>query len=220
MIRFSVDSAAARKEADRIIGRILADQTDVVREETRGLEQDLEKITRLSVPGRLWRAWGSQAFPKQGAARNPAGTVFVSGGGRSQGAIKFFTQSGRIQSKTGGYLAIPTPAAGSRGRARDLTPGEWERRNGGRLRFVYRRGKSSLLVLDEGVLSGKGQVGRLNSARRRASGRGNATIVIFVLIPFANFDKRFSIEPVIDRRRQRFNTRVAQVLESSAKGAF
>lgn len=216
MIR--IDGAEARRIGDAIIREELLAQANVVREETRALEQDLEKITRLSVPGKLWRAWKSEAYPKSGAARNPVGTVFVSGGKRSLGAIDYFTKEGRNRNKDGFFLAVPTPAAGPRGRNRDLTPGAWEKRTGLRLRFVYRPNRASLLVLDEGVLSGKGQVGRLNSPRRRASGRGNATVIIFILIPYQNFRPSFAIGPVVDQGIRRFVNRAQQAIAAGARG--
>lgn len=200
-ISLSVSEKDLAAAADSLIRELLGDLRDAVSDETRGLEQDLEKITRLSVKGKLWRAWRSDVFPKSGGIANePRGRIIINGGKRTVGALTFFTQEGRITAGGGGYLAIPTDAAGSRGRTRNLTPGEWERRNGARLRFVYRRGRPSLLVLDEGVLSGKSKVGRLNTARRRLTGRGNATIVIFVLIPFADFQPRFAVAPLIERR--------------------
>ena len=53
-----------------------------------------------------------------------------------------------IRSKSGFWLAIPTPAAGKSLRGGRVTPGEWERRHGLRLRFVYRRRGPSLLVVE------------------------------------------------------------------------
>lgn len=201
-ISLNVSQREIMAAADGLIRELLGDVRDAVFEETRGLEQDLEKITRMAVKGKLWRAWASDTWPKSGGiAKEPRGRIKLNGGKRTVGAMTFFTQEGRITAGGGGYLAIPTDAAGPRGRTRNLTPGEWERRNGARLRFVYRRGRPSLLVLDEGVLSGKKKVGRLNTARRRATGRGNATIVIFVLIPFTNFQPRFSTQPLIERRQ-------------------
>ena len=44
-----------------------------------------------------------------------------------------------IRSKDGCRLAIPLPAAGKSLRGGRITPGEWERRRGLRLRFIYRR---------------------------------------------------------------------------------
>jgi hypothetical protein len=56
-----------------------------------------------------------------------------------------------IRPKNGFWLAIPTPAAGKfprgdrRGSA-STNPGEWERRSGLHLRFIYRQSGPSLLV--------------------------------------------------------------------------
>ena len=176
----------------------------------------IEAATQAVVPGRLWRAWASNVYPRTGPARDPVGTVFVKGGPRSQGAMAFFTRPGRIKSKDDFYLAIPTAAAGPRGRNRDLTPGEWERAHGVRLRFVYRPGRASLLVLDEGVLSGRKQVARRNSDKRRAAGRGNATIPIFVLIPTVQFANRLSIAPIAQAAEMRLLHDVEQRVRAIA----
>lgn len=202
MIGLSISSKELQAAADEVIRAALSEVTAAVAEETRGLEKDLEKITRLAIKGKLWRAWASESFPRSGPAREPSGSVFLNGKFRTRGAIEFFTQEGRIRGKSGQYLAIPLPAAGPRGRLRDLTPGEWERRNGAQLRFVYRPGKPSLLVLDEGVLSKKHRYGRLNTDRRRKTGRGNTTVPIFVLVPFVDFKPAFAIEPIVQRRQR------------------
>jgi Family of unknown function (DUF6441) len=55
------------------------------------------------------------------------------------------------------WLAIPLPAAGKSLRGGRITPGEWERRRGMRLRFVYRRSGPSLLVVDKARLNTRGQ---------------------------------------------------------------
>ncbi|WP_156679346.1 DUF6441 family protein [Sphingomonas profundi] len=197
--QFSVDLEKLRTERDRSARAVLGAGTGAIRDQTKALERRLEQATQAAVPGRLWRAWNSKAYPATGIAREPVGTLFLKGRDRTQGALAFFTIPGRIRGKTGQYLAIPTAAAGSRGRLRDLTPGEWERRNGARLRFVYRPGhRASLLVLDEGVLRGKKQIAGLNTEKRRATGRGNTTIVIFFLVPFVDHANRFSIEPIVN----------------------
>jgi hypothetical protein len=53
-----------------------------------------------------------------------------------------------IRSKNGFWLAIPTPAAGKSSKGGRITPGEWERRTGLRLVFIYRRRGLSLLVAE------------------------------------------------------------------------
>jgi hypothetical protein len=196
VLRF--DQQQLREARDRLTRGVLRAAKGTIAEATKGMERELEALTRSAVKGRLWRAWASEVYPRgTKLARDPVGEVFVKGGARSQGAMAFFTQPGRIRGKEGFFLAIPTPAAGPQGRSRNLTPGEWERRTGARLRFVYRRNGPSLLVLDEGVLSGKRQVARLNTARRREAGRGNATIVVFILVPMVSFANRFSVDPVV-----------------------
>jgi len=99
-----------------------------------------------------------------------------------------------IRSKAGFWLAIPLPAAGKgRGGAR-LTPGEWERRRGMRLRFVYRRRGPSLLVAD-GRLSSRG----LGVASRSKTGRGRATVPIFLLVPQVKLRKRLDLARDVER---------------------
>ena len=58
-----------------------------------------------------------------------------------------------------------------------ITPGEWERRTGLRLRFIYRRRGPSLLVA-EGRLNTKGRA--VASSRKPAR---VATVPIFLLVP-------------------------------------
>jgi hypothetical protein len=195
----TIDFEKLRADKDRVTRGILGAGTGAIRDQTKALERKVEAATKAVVPGKLWKAWSSNSYPKTGIAKEPVGSLFLNGRARTYGAIDFFTKPGRITGKNGQYLAIPTAAAGSRGRLRDLTPGEWERRNGARLRFVYRPGRrASLLVLDEGVLRGKKQIAGLNTDKRRLTGRGNTTIVIFFLVPFVEHANRFAVEPMVD----------------------
>lgn len=93
-----------------------------------------------------------------------------------------------IRSKDGFWLAIPTPAAGKSTRGGRITPGEWERRTGLRLRFVYRRRGPSLLVA-EGRLNTKGRA----AASRAKTGRGLTTVPIFLLVPQVRLRKRLDL---------------------------
>lgn len=197
-VTFDLDLDSLRGSEDSIRRGVFNAGARSIRTTTRNLERKLEEATRNAVPGRLWRAWASKAYPTTGGAVEPVGTIYLKGGARTRGAIQFWTQSGSIRGKSGQYLAVPLPAAGSRGRSRDLTPGEWERRTGIRLRFVYRPGKPALLVADEATLSGKGKIARQNTAKRRATGRGNTTVPIFVLLPMVKFGNAFAIEPIVN----------------------
>ena len=70
-----------------------------------------------------------------------------------------------------------------------ITPGEWERRRGLRLRFVYRRTGPSLLVA-EGRLNTKGQA----VVSRSKTGRGKVTAPIFLLVPQVKLPKRLDLD--------------------------
>ena len=85
-------------------------------------------------------------------------------------------------------MAIPTPAAGKSSRGGRITPGEWERRTGLRLRFVYRRRGPSLLVA-EGRVNTRGRA----AASKSKTGRGVATVPIFLLVPQVKLRKRLDL---------------------------
>ena len=69
-----------------------------------------------------------------------------------------------------------------------ITPGEWERRIGLRLRFIYRRRGPSLLVT-EGRLNTRGRA----VASRSKTGRGRVTAPIFLLVPQVKMRKRLDL---------------------------
>ncbi|WP_188064760.1 DUF6441 family protein [Sphingobium sp. KCTC 72723] len=217
---FEIDTASLRRARDEGVRRVLTAGADAIRSTTRNLEQDLEALVRGAVRGKLWRALKSDVFPDRGPARNPAGTVYINGGGRTKGAFAFFTQPGRIVGKDGFYLAIPLPAAGSRGGSRNLTPGEWERRTGIRLRFVYRPGRASLLVADEGTLNGRTGTfrpitrKRTQADERRGFTRGATTTPIFVLMPSVQFANRVALQPTINAAAGRLAAEVSKRLQS------
>ena len=199
--------AASDKET-RLHLRALA---EALAETVRAAELALEDKTREVGGGRLARAWTSGLGPGKGRiAREPAGWIRLNGrrevGGRisrTYGAIEAMTSTGRITAHSGGFLAVPLPAAGPRGRDRWLTPGEWERRTGLRLRYVYRAGKPALLVVDEATTNARTGTARGITRRRTAADerrgfvRGSQTVPIFVLLPLVAFNERFSIEGVV-----------------------
>lgn len=207
-VQFSIDEGALSRTSDKLVRAYLSGGTKAVATVTKRLERKLEAATQQAVSGRLWRAWSSNNFPNSGPSRNPVGTIFLNGGARTRGAVAFWTQSGEIRGKSGQYLAIPLPSAGSRGRLRDLTPGDWERAHPGvRLQFVYRQGKPSLLVAVGGTTNAKSGAFRSltgGTRGRAARGRGglnpqaDAVVPIFVLIPVVQFRNAVAIEPLIN----------------------
>jgi hypothetical protein len=101
-----------------------------------------------------------------------------------------------IRSTSGFWLAIPLPAAGKSTRCGRITPGEWERRTGMRLRFVYRRTEPSLLVAEGRISS----VGRAVASRSK-TGRGLTSVPVFLLVPQVKLPKRLDLTRDAERAR-------------------
>ena len=198
-MRATVDRSSLRAAERAVTTQALRALSRAVRTQTRGLEKDLEAVTRARVKGRLFRAWQSKVYPKSGLAYEPLGLIYVSGGDRSQGAVTFFTTPGVNRAPDGQWLAIPTRAAGARPRSGMLTPGQWERATGKRLRFVYDGPGEARLVYD---------VVAMTDAKRRG-GQQARTVTVFVLIPFQRHQHRIAIEPFVQLRQ----IKLAEMLE-------
>ncbi|MCC5968774.1 MAG: hypothetical protein JJU15_02385 [Pararhodobacter sp.] len=156
-----------------------------IREAGSGLKEAWRgQITGAGLGQRLANTIRSEQFPKGRPSLNAAALVWskapVIVGAHDTGPL--------IRSKTGFWLTIPTPAAGKSTRGGRITPGEWERRSGLRLRFVYRRTGPSLLVA-EGRLNIKGRA----VASKSKTGRGVTTVPIFLLVPQVKLPKRLDL---------------------------
>jgi len=142
------------------------------------------QVTRARLGQRLANTIRSKTYPATGESFDAAALVWSNApqiiGAHDTGPL--------IRSKDGFWLAIPTPAAGKGARGKALTPGEWETRRGLRLRFIYRRRGPSLLVAD-GRLNSRG----LGVASRSKTGRGKATVPIFLLVPQVKLAKRLNL---------------------------
>jgi hypothetical protein len=202
------DSRGLQARRKKLESGVRLDARAAVADVTRAAEKDLEAATRAATKGNLWRAWTSEVYPRSGQADNPAGVVYVKGRDRTRGAIRAYTKGASITGKRGQFLAVPLPAAGRRGTGRnfkDITPRDWERRTGLKLRPVFRRGKPGLLVLDEGKV-GKTGFARGATERQRERGRGVSTVPIFILLPVVNVRQRFSIEQTVAPQRRRLES--------------
>jgi hypothetical protein len=142
------------------------------------------QITDAGLGTRLARSIRSEQYPKGKPSLNAAALVWSKApvilGAHNTGPL--------IRSENGFWLAIPTPAAGKSARSGRISPGEWERRTGLRLRFIYRRQGPSLLVA-EGRLNTKGRA----VASRSKTGRGLLTAPIFLLVPQVRLEKRLNL---------------------------
>jgi hypothetical protein len=149
------------------------------------------QITGAGLGRRLANSIRSQTYPKAGESLNAAALAWskapVIVGAHDTGPL--------IRSKDGFWLAIPTEAAGRGLRGAKLSPGEWERRRGLRLRFVYRRRGPSLLVADRARINTRGQA----VASRAKTGRNQVTAPIFLLVPQVKLPKRLDLDRDAER---------------------
>lgn len=173
---------------------------------TDGLKAELRaQVTGAGLGERLARTWQSQVYPKGRESANAGGFVWSA----APDLIGAFDRGVTIRSADGFFLAIPTalagPVRGAKWRPR-MTPGEWERRRGMRLRFVYRHGRPSLLVAD-GVRIGKSGWAKANISNRGGAPStrlaGSATAVIFILLPQVRLKKRLDVKPTGDKWQAR-----------------
>lgn len=165
--------------------------TAAMREAGTGLKSSWRaQITGAGLGRRLANSIRSQTYPKAGESLNAAALVWS----KAPVIIGAHDTGPLIRSKDGFYLAIPTEAAGKGARGGRITPGEWERRRGLRLRFVFRRRGPSLLVAD-GRLNNRG----LGVASRSKTGRGKATVPIFLLVPQVKLPKRLDLDRDAER---------------------
>ncbi|MEZ0468499.1 DUF6441 family protein [Phaeobacter sp. SYSU ZJ3003] len=144
------------------------------------------QITQAGLGRRLANSIRSQTYPKAGESLKAAALVWskapVIVGAHDTGPL--------IRSKDGFWLAIPTAAAGTGLKGGHITPGEWERRRGLRLRFVYRPRGPSLLVADRARINKRGQA----VASRSKTGRNQVTAPIFLMVPQVKLQKRLDLD--------------------------
>ncbi len=176
-------SIAADMRAELLAGEQAV--SDAVRGAALSLKTDWRgQITGAGLGTRLARTIRSEDYPKGRPSLNAAALIWSNApviiGAHDTGPL--------IRSKSGLWLAIPTAAAGKSTRGGRITPAEWERRRGVPLRFIYRARGPSLLVA-EGRLNSRG----LGVASRAKSGRGLASVPIFLLVRQVKLTKRLDL---------------------------
>ena len=164
-----------------------------IKEAGAGLKGDLRKqVVAAGLGARLARTWRSRAYPNKG---HDAATLVWS---KAPQIIRTFDEGAVIRSKSGLWLAIPTPAAPKRGiGGKRINPGNFPEHRFGPLRFVYRRGRPSLLVVDSVRINKSGRVGRrAKGGAFTKTGRmkqGIATVVMFIMVPQVKLKKRLDV---------------------------
>ncbi len=159
--------------------------TAAMREAGTGLKSAWRtQITGAGLGTRLANSIRLASFPKSGESLNAAALVWS----KAPVIINAHDTGPLIRSKTGFWLAIPTAAAGKSSRGGRISPGEWEKRTGLKLQFIFRRRGPSLLVA-EGRLNTKGRT----VASRSKTGRGLVTAPIFLLVPQVKLPRRLDL---------------------------
>lgn len=170
--------AAEIKAGERAVTAAMRDAGTDLKAAWRG------QIAQAGLGRRLANSIRSQSYPRAGESLRAAALVWS----KAPVIIGAHDTGPLIRSRDGFWLAIPLPAAGKSLRGGRMTPREWERRRGLRLRFVYRRRGPSLLVAD-GRLNSRG----LGVGSRSKTGRGQATVPIFLLLPQVKLAKRLDL---------------------------
>ena len=167
--------------------------TGGIKEAGDGLKGSLRRqVIAAGLGSRLARTWRNRVYPNKG---HDAATLVWS---KAPEIIRTFDEGAVIRSKSGLWLAIPTPAAPKRGvGGKRINPGNFPEHRFGPLRFVYRRGRPSLLVVDGVRVNKSGRVGRrAKGGAFTKTGRmkqGISTVVMFIMVPQVRLKKRLDV---------------------------
>ncbi|MDP7214886.1 MAG: DUF6441 family protein [Rhodospirillales bacterium] len=175
-----------------------------VKEAGRGIKGDLRKqVVSAGLGMRLSRTWRERTYPNKG--HDAASLVWS----KAPQIIRAFDEGAVIKSKSGFWLAIPTPSAPKRGVGGErINPSNFPEHRFGPLRFVYRRNGPSLLVVDAVRVNARtGRVGRrAKGGAFTKTGRmkqGMATSVMFIMVPRVRLKKRLDVKREIKRWERR-----------------
>jgi len=142
------------------------------------------QITGAGLGQRLANTIRQQVYPKGRNSLDAAALVWSNApviiGAHADGVL--------IRPNKGLWLAIPLPAAGKKAGGFRITPKEWEQRRGVKLRFVRRKGRTPLLVAETRLLKSGIAV-----ESRSKTGRGLATVPIFLMVPQVKLPKRLDL---------------------------
>ena len=147
------------------------------------------QIASAGLGERLGRTIRDQYYPKSGESIEAAALVYS----RAPHIVGAFDLGVTIRSRDGFWLAIPTEAVGKNSKGGRISPREWEQRNGRRLKFIYRRGRSGLLV-DTGEVLPRARVMKRDGTSRAARGFKNRSLIIFILVPQVMLRKRLDLD--------------------------
>lgn len=174
---------------------------------TRGVADTAEQIKlalradviQAGLGRRLANSWRSQKYPKNRESLRAAALVWTN----AEKLIESYDKGVTIRSKEGFFLAIPTDSAPKSYRRKRVSPSNWPDHRYGPLRFVYRRNGPSLLVADNQRQSKRGGFALSRNKRALRTGRGLATVPMFVLVPQVRLKKRLNVDATYAAARAR-----------------
>ena len=212
-----VGSLAAEMQAE--MRHIAKSVPDGVKAAGDGLKGSLRKqVVAAGLGARLSRTWRGKTYVNKG--HNAASLVWS----KAPRIIRAFDEGVTIRSKDGFWLAIPTAAAPKSGiGGKRINPSNFPTEHRfGPLRFVYRRGKSSLLVVDGVRVSAQtGRVGRqAKGGGRTKSGRykqGIATVVMFVLVRQVKLRKRLNVARAVEAWARRLPVLIRRQVQTTPR---
>lgn len=192
-----------------VVGEMKRAVTAGVRGATEGLKTELRQaVNNAGLGERLGNAIRSEGYPGDRRGRvasfSAAGLVFVRRAkGKRSGAEEIFDAFNRgvsITAAGGRFLAIPTPAV-PKTRGRQMTPAEVEQFYGRPLqvREGNRPGQLLLFLSLTRGRSARRPGDRVLTTRRRAQGRSERDVLLFVLVRNVKLAKRLDFEALADK---------------------
>lgn len=156
------------------------------------------QVTLAGLGSRLAKVIRSDSYPHGQPSLNAAAMVWA----KAPHIISAHNDGAVIHAESGLWLAIPTAAAGRGAGGRRITPAQWEAKTGRQLAFIYRRGRSALLVDVGKAAPGNVMVtrrGRGGSRLAAPSTFKNRSVPMFVLVPQVRLRKRMDLAAAAER---------------------
>jgi len=179
-----------------------------VREATDKLKLSMRRqVMAAGLGARMANTWRGELYPKGENSIRAAGLVYT----RASKVMQGFEDATVIRSKTGFWLAIPTPNAPKRGiGGKRINPSNFPEQRYGPLRFVYRSTGPSLLIA-EGLRQSQSRTGEFKGFRKagasaQKTGKGLTSTVMFWLVPQTKLPKliKFQEEAALSFERLPF----------------